>query len=543
MIGHRLSGDIPLFCLAVCGGLLQAAVEPAQGQSRKDRKESAEGQPLAVRQVMQVRLPDKPGDTSASVSLSRDGKLLAIGAANAGRNGQVEVWGVKTGKCLLKLDGTAPVSFSPDGKLLACGGQWGRRSHLLQIFQTSDGKQIRHWKRLFGDAMQSILWTADGTQMVVSALDMRIRVFEPKTGRHTYSWLPQNLDGGEASLSPENRLLFHGRYDRNRLFKDVIAVRDMKSKDLLFQLPTEDGVGPRRAAAAHHGAISSLDVSPDGLFLVSGDQAGKICIWETATGEMLAFQPVPKDTKPVFVAIHHDGRRILAARQSGSFELLDIVRGKTLGKLNTLGPLCGLSLSADGRRLAVISTDGTAKVLDISTWPQVKLKAEKHPADELNKLWRRLAQRDAAKTPKMFVALLRGQNQTVAFFKKKLKPAPSIDPKEIPKLIDALDDAKDQVRQQAFEKLAILGFQAVPALREALSGKGAKEARSQIEKLLAIPGLVKSAESLRRVRAIRVLMLIGSPEAVEALQTLARGGAEIYETQLAKAALRRLRAK
>jgi hypothetical protein len=115
----------------------------------------------------------------------------------------------------------------------------------------------------------------------------------------------------------------------------------------------------------------------------------------------------------------------------------------------------------------------------------------------------------------------------------------------VQRLIADLDSPEFDVREMAQKKLAALGEQAEPALRQALEGKPALEVRKRLERLRADAewagrGLVRSAELLRTLRAIRVLEHVGDQEARQVLQKLAAGDAASRSTRHAKEALQRL---
>jgi len=69
------------------------------------------------------------------------------------------------------------------------------------------------------------------------------------------------------------------------------------------------------------------------------------------------------------------------------------------------------------------------------------------------------------------------------------------------------------------------------------------EQRRRIELLLAEPGLVRSPELRRQVRAVEVLERVGGAEARRVLEALAGGAPEARLTQEAKAALARRAAR
>ena len=104
-----------------------------------------------------------------------------------------------------------------------------------------------------------------------------------------------------------------------------------------------------------------------------------------------------------------------------------------------------------------------------------------------------------------------------------------------------MDSDGIKVREAALHALAQADRQVEPALRQTLAGKPSLEMRRRIEDLLRQLLKNPSANTLRSLRAIAVLEHIGTPEARQVLQTLARGASAARETQAAADALKRIR--
>jgi hypothetical protein len=78
------------------------------------------------------------------------------------------------------------------------------------------------------------------------------------------------------------------------------------------------------------------------------------------------------------------------------------------------------------------------------------------------------------------------------------------------------------------------------AVREALRGHPSPEARRRLEALLAAPRPGRVPEVRRHLRAVRLLEMVGTPEARQVLKKLAEGVPEARVTREARAALERL---
>jgi hypothetical protein len=167
------------------------------------------------------------------------------------------------------------------------------------------------------------------------------------------------------------------------------------------------------------------------------------------------------------------------------------------------------------------------------------------PATRLQTLWDNLADEDDARALRAQRALFAAAKQGVPLLKERLKPVDYGDAeKRILRLIADLDDDDFDVRETASAELAKAGHAAGRALRKARENPASAEAKRRLDELLknaaddALP-----PEQLRLLRAVEVLERVGTPEAGEVLQALAKGTAGAEPTEAAKAAVERLAKK
>jgi hypothetical protein len=162
-------------------------------------------------------------------------------------------------------------------------------------------------------------------------------------------------------------------------------------------------------------------------------------------------------------------------------------------------------------------------------------------AKDLNSLWTDLASADARKAYRAIGLLLPASQQAVPFFKEHLRPAAPGDQKRISQLLADLDNKSFAVREAASQALLELSDQAEPALRAVLARKPSAESRRRAEAILAQLDPAISRMRLRPLRAVEVLENIGTQEAEQILESLAKGASEARVTQEAKASLDRLK--
>jgi hypothetical protein len=128
----------------------------------------------------------------------------------------------------------------------------------------------------------------------------------------------------------------------------------------------------------------------------------------------------------------------------------------------------------------------------------------------------------------------------VACIKDRLKPVPPLDMKRVMELVKRLDDGQFKVRAQATRELLDIGELLLPVFDKLLAGDLTAETRRRLEQLRGnLTSIVLQGERLRRVRAVEVLERIGTPQARQVLQALARGAPGALVTTTAHAAIRR----
>jgi hypothetical protein len=137
--------------------------------------------------------------------------------------------------------------------------------------------------------------------------------------------------------------------------------------------------------------------------------------------------------------------------------------------------------------------------------------------------------------------LVNAPRQSVLFIHRHLRPIAPADPQKVNQLIADLASARFAVRNQATQELDKLAELAESALQKAVKREQPLEVRRRIEQLLAkLHGPITSPEQLRSLRSIEVLEHIGTTEARQLLQSLAKGAPYARVTQEAQAALQRL---
>ena len=173
-------------------------------------------------------------------------------------------------------------------------------------------------------------------------------------------------------------------------------------------------------------------------------------------------------------------------------------------------------------------------------------------AAQLKTLWAELRQAPTAAAEKLVTQLAAGGDAAVSAIRDDLPPLQLPNPAKVHELIARLDRDEWKDREDATSQLLNMGGSIEPALRQARAAAQSDEVRSRIAVILrelqallesrkgseTIDALIRDPALRARLRAIRVLGQIATPNAAELLQDLAAAVPGSLDSEHARAALR-----
>jgi WD40 repeat protein len=270
--------------------------------------------------------PPAPNFGWGTLAWSSDGKQLAIAAGHS-----IEIRDPATGKLrhFLGLDkGVSSISYSPNGKWQACADDGGN----IKLWDVDQRKVARAF--LGGHKYAHCLgFSADGALLACQSGSegaYRLMVWETATAKPVLKREPI-WPGNGLAFTPDGR--------------SIVSVEGQKSSDIHL-LDVDKGKSTRTLKG--EGDFTAFSFSSDGRYLVGAGQ-GRIVIWESATGRVIATQRYASPNAGIF---EPRGHRVLVG---GGYDLLllDAATGKKLWQDHAGGLINAIAFAPDGSQFAV----------------------------------------------------------------------------------------------------------------------------------------------------------------------------------------------
>jgi WD40 repeat protein len=354
-------------------------------------------------------------DSIYTVAFSPDNSRILAGD----QGGVIYVWDVMTGRLLFKFWGrtsadrapfttfVSSVDFSPDGSRILSGGADGT----LKVWEATTGNLLQQFEG-HSQWVHSVKYSPDGTRILSGSKDGTVKLWDATTGQllHTLQGAPGWV--GAVSLSPNGVYVLSGGRDgtlnlweaaTGRLLRRFVG-HDRSVHSVAF---SPDG---RRLLSAAGGemfpnaTLKLWDVetgellrtfeshsdrtglfAPNGAFVLSANQDGKLSKWNTDSGKLLRAFPEYSDLTDAFLhdktslAIASDGSRAVSG--GSQLQLWDLETGRLLRTFKGLGnwKVLSVAFSPDGTRVLSSGADNTVKLWDVTTG-QLLLNFEGHTA-------------------------------------------------------------------------------------------------------------------------------------------------------------------
>ncbi|MEY3221409.1 MAG: hypothetical protein RLZZ203_265 [Cyanobacteriota bacterium] len=276
----------------------------------------------------------------------------------SGSRGETKLWDLAKGELIETLseypwlvrdlvNEVNSLAFSTDGQTLVTVGA----DSTVKIWHTGALDLIDILHKHHGD-VRCVTFTPDGKILATAGHDRKI-LFWNLRDRQVENIL--SLDDTAAHsmvLSEDGQILIIGSYRKIKVWHTSLINKQKNCQE------TE----PRYTLMGHSHIVSSLAMSVDAKFLVSGSQDQTIRVWNLATGELFHTLKGHKDSVHA-VALSPDQQIIASGSADKTIKLWHLESGELLGTFTGhTNTVTALSFTTSGEMLVSGSLDKTIKI-------------------------------------------------------------------------------------------------------------------------------------------------------------------------------------
>lgn len=463
-----------------------------------------------------------------ALSYSPGGEVLASG----GDDRLVRIWDTASGKEIRTLEGSpsalTSLSFSPDGRRLLGTAQ----DPAARIWDTATGKLLG-LVRSPGASLTTGAWSPDGAGVALGAVDGRLLIAEGTGASDPASFGDHTHAVTGLFFSRWTPTIVSASYDSTVRIWDSASRKQVRRFDFPDNMPYAVATSPdgRILAVASVGRIDRHRWVPE----------HRITCWDTSTGQNIAEVARFETLGSMHGSIEFapDGRHLFALRD-GVLKAWRLPDGPETAVPIKSGEVTAFRFSPDGRSLALATEDLTIAIRDVSALLPTAKPTARLDAAALSRHWDDLGRPEADRAFRSICALADSPESAVEFLRTRIVP---VSMEEVERLIAGLDDDDAAVRDQAARRIRVVGTPEL--LEQFLERKLPLETALRVRALISEQKEMKAgAPDLERIlRAISVLEMAGTPEAKSLLEKMTSGADSARQTQAARSALMRLRAR
>ena len=289
-----------------------------------------------------VRTLEGHTGTVMSVALTADSRYVVSGSDDA----TLRVWELASGRCIRTLEGhtdsVSSVALTPDGQY-AVSGSW---DDTLQVWKIIT--DITYTADLSVSSLKEFKKRKKEKNALDNAISRARKLYEKGDYNNSFSVLYETWQDNEFS---ENEPM-------KRLYSILMKKGRIKGLHFSFQ---------KRVLTGHSGQVSSVALTPDGRYVVSGSNDKTLRVWELASGQCVRALEGHTD-RVQSVAITPDGRYTVSGSNDKTLRVWELFSGRCIRTVegHSSYVFC-VAITPDGRYAVSGSFDKTLRVWELSS--------------------------------------------------------------------------------------------------------------------------------------------------------------------------------
>ena len=237
------------------------------------------------------------------------------------------------------------LAITPDGQKIISGGQ----DATIRLWDFATGRELHKFVGHDGPVYRLVVMS-DGKRLVsIADKDLAVKIWDLERLELISSLAPNSAHITSLAVSPDKRFIVTGGDDGKARFWDV-----------------DRGVLLR--TIEHDRPIYTMMISPDGRYLLCGSKRnpgertpGTVWVWDFELGVLLRTFEGHKGHVTA-ITMTADSRYVLTADQDGNLYLWDLETGTLLKTMSGhKGPVLSVNITADSQHIISGSIDGTVR--------------------------------------------------------------------------------------------------------------------------------------------------------------------------------------